>query len=207
MSLNELINPLGPPLPISVKTVTASSSVTTPILSASSSVTTPALAVTTSPTSGYVLTSDSKGNATWQAPSGGGGALQQASVTLNQSQIQGMFASPVEILAPDAGGRTYIVDSTYYSVSNIRGEFKAYTGGGFVFPQYTSPGIAAGDSVDASILTSVASELGYAGNTVGTWGNTIIGSGLSITNDTAPFASGGASMVATVNYYIVNITA
>lgn len=31
------------------------------------------LKVTTSPTSGYVLTSDASGNATWQAPSGGGG--------------------------------------------------------------------------------------------------------------------------------------
>lgn len=36
------------------------------------SLVTPALKVTTSPTSGYVLTSDSSGNATWQAPTGGG---------------------------------------------------------------------------------------------------------------------------------------
>lgn len=197
MSLNQLIaNYIKPWLKARVFT-----------LAADSKVTTPAFQLTTSPASGYVLTSDASGNGTWQAASGGGGALLQASVTLNQSQIQGMFDTPVEVLAPDAGGRTYIVDSCYYSVSNTRGEFKAYTNGGFVFPQYTSAGLAAGDSVAASILTSSASELGYAGNTVGTWGNTIIGDGLSVTNDTAAFASGGASMVVTVNYYIANITA
>jgi hypothetical protein len=37
-------------------------------------VTAPSLQISTSPTSGYVLTSDASGNATWQAPSGGGGS-------------------------------------------------------------------------------------------------------------------------------------
>jgi hypothetical protein len=45
------------------------------------------LKVTTSPTSGYVLTSDSSGNATWQAPSGGG-----SSRTTNT--VSSMFTIP-----------------------------------------------------------------------------------------------------------------
>jgi hypothetical protein len=57
---------------------------------------TPALRITTSPTSGYVLTSDASGNATWQATSGGSGtSITQAGGTVSVGSDGSVSIAPV----------------------------------------------------------------------------------------------------------------
>lgn len=56
-------------------------------------VTAPSLQITTSPTSGYVLTSDATGNATWQAAPGGGSGITRSVTVTSGSYTAGSTAS------------------------------------------------------------------------------------------------------------------
>jgi hypothetical protein len=64
---------VGDTFPLTINTMTG--------LTVNGKVITTQLQVTSSPTSGYVLTSDASGNATWQAASGGGPTLRNVSGT------------------------------------------------------------------------------------------------------------------------------
>lgn len=81
---------------------------------------TPALRVTTSPTSGYVLTSDGSGNATWQAASGGGGGTSIS----------------------NGGGSVSINGSGAVSISPNTGQNTTVASGQFILPNGSSGTLA-----------------------------------------------------------------
>lgn len=62
--------------------------------------------IATGATNGYVLTSDTRGIATWQAS--GAGAVQSATVTLDSADIVSLHTTPIELVAAQ-GANTVIV--------------------------------------------------------------------------------------------------
>lgn len=88
--------------------------------------------IATGATNGYVLTSDTRGIATWQ-PSGAG-AVQSATVTLDSADIVSLHTTPVTLVAAQGNGTTivplsFVFNLTYggtaYSVS---GALEAFIG-------------------------------------------------------------------------------
>jgi hypothetical protein len=75
--------------------------------------------IPTGATSGYVLTSDVSGNATWQVS--GTGAVQIAEVTLSSAQILSLHTTPITLVAAQ-GANTVIAPIryiTYYDYNSI----------------------------------------------------------------------------------------
>ena len=76
------------------------------------SVSTPSFQLSTAPTSGYVLTSDSKGDGTWQASASGGIQVQTVRVAVTSAQILNLAGASIPVIpAPAAGTANVVLNS------------------------------------------------------------------------------------------------
>ena len=163
-------------------------------------------------TSGFILTSNgSSAVPSFQALPAG---MSVTSITLNQSQLQGMYATPVQVLAA-AGAHTVI------AVSQVIAEYfyagtPAFSGGGAGILQYSNTVHGGGTSITAlsgiSILTGANSNFyvvypTLALNSTATV-TPIVNQGIYVSNQTAAFTSGNASSTfkVTLFYYVVTTT-
>lgn len=126
-------------------------------------------------------------------------------VTLTSAQIMGMDAAPVQILGTPGATRMYILNRILcvYHFGTVQ-----YTAGGAIGLEYGNAAALAGPA--ASTTLAGATFDGYAASNTfeltpdGT--DTlahIIGMGIFISNNTAPFATGDGTLVVNVNYTLV----
>ena len=192
MSLNHLVSP-SDPVGLQLNPRFASLNVGT-------------LTVSNGASSGYVLTSDSKGVATWQAPSVS--PLLSVTMNLSQAQIQGMHTTPVQVIPADSQGRTIIVNQAILSYSDFK-DANPYGGGGNIFVCYSTSNPASGN-IDPTVLSSAdGSSVAAAMGEFNAIGHNGIGAPVLITNSTAAFTGGSSSPTAvtlTVLYSVIPIT-
>lgn len=133
-----------------------------------------------------------------------------ATITLTAAQINGMFAAPIQIVAPQGAGRLIVVNR--YVLNAIFGS-AAFAGGGSIglFYGSVSPPVSqAAQNVLATFLTGLAANsINSAGGQNGAAANTVVSSiavngGLFLSNATAPFTVGtGCTAVVTLSYFVL----
>jgi hypothetical protein len=110
------------------------------------SLTVPSLKVTGSPTSGYVLTSDSSGNATWQAATGGGAYTAGTGLTLTGSVFS--LTNPVSV----ANGGTGSATQNFVNLTTAQTAAGAKTfSSQAVFSSTTSPSVQIGNGTTGTL--------------------------------------------------------
>jgi len=155
--------------------------------------------ITTGATSGYVLTSDTRGIATWQAS--GSGVIQSATVTLDSADIVSLHSSPVTIV-PAQGSNTFIfvIGALYYMQYNS----VAYTTDPTLRIQYA----------DGNVINTNNNYLSFSSNAIGrkstsdlnvSGSNISINSALQVTTPTSNPTSGNSTVKITVLYSVINL--
>lgn len=92
-------------------------------------------------TSGFILTSTGSSSLpTFQAP-----VIKTVSVTLTNTQFNGVFATPFEIVAAPAAGNMVVI--TAWQMFYVYGGTNAFTGGGTVVLQWGTTANGAGTNV------------------------------------------------------------
>jgi len=125
----------------------------------------------------------------------GGGKVD---VTLTQAQIQGMFTTPIVLVAATSG-QTYLLDDpVFYRYTFATA---AYTGGGNIVIQYHTGAVAAASVVPAAQLGAASTE--NVVQTVTTNVVPTIGDSIEITNATGAFAGGGGTLRVVFRYLIM----
>jgi len=154
---------------------------------------------------GYVLTSRGSGSTpNWQPAPGGGGSFV-SSVTLNQSDIQNMYASPIQIVAAPGSNMLIVVDQVVFQYNLISGG-PTFGGGGTTGLQYINAAHGAG-----TIIASFPAAIGGVDTmyilspdlTFGTHASivAIINQGLYLSNQTAAWTGGNAGNSAKIDVY------
>lgn len=137
-----------------------------------------------------------------------GARLHHVQVTLAASDIIGMYAAPVQIVAAAGDSKSIVVTRAVFTITRTS---TAFTGGGAVIFQYGNTvnggGIQALDSTLASTVIT-----GSAATTISVRNGAVIsdststnhtGVGLYISNATAAFAAGTGTAVVDVFFYYV----
>jgi hypothetical protein len=153
-------------------------------------------------TSGYILCS----NGSSALPSFEQQPIQTASVTLSTANIEAMYATPVQILAPQ-GAHTVI--AVYNIIMEYIYNSTPFSAGGTIYIQYNNSAHAGGIQIWQPLIsiTTSGSKIVYGGASDfldGTYGvqGAIVNQGLYISNLSAAYTTGNSSAKITV-YYIV----
>lgn len=135
--------------------------------------------------------------------------ILSASVSLNQAAVQGMYATPVQIIAAVANKVIIPVRATVYTNFNTT----AFAGGGVAILQYDSTANGAGtNSLTATFpdaeITAASSQIYSLGGMVASAMTGITNKGLFFSNQTGAFTGGNAAstIVISVSYYLVTAT-
>lgn len=135
--------------------------------------------------------------------------ILSASVALTQAQVQGMYATPVQIIAPVASKVIVPVQATFYT--NF--QTAAFAAGGVGVLQYAATVHGAGTNslaatVPAAEITAASSQLYNLGANVANVLTGMTDAGVYMSNETQPFTGGNAAstFVVTVSYYLVTAT-
>ncbi len=157
-------------------------------------------------TSGSILVSTGSGSLpAYQTP-----PVKITSVTLATADIQGMYATPFQII-PSQGAHTLIV--AYDIILQFVYNSSPFSGGGNVIIQYNNTAHAGGIVVCSGLINISTANSGVSyGNVVnqpgsysGVTGN-IVNQGLYITNQTGAFTGGNSSAIVTVYYTVLPTT-
>jgi hypothetical protein len=146
-------------------------------------------------------------NGAWQAISALYGD-QIVSVTLTQGQVQGMSATPQQILAAPGAGLSYYVNSCVL-INNFN--TSAFAGGGVVVLQYANTALGAGlnalsTTFAATVVTGAATRwASLAAPNAGTSITATANLGLFLSNQTGAFTGGNAAstLVCIVQYQVI----
>jgi len=137
---------------------------------------------------------------------GSGLQILSASITLNQAQVQGMYAAPFQIIAASANKVIVPVLATIYT--NF--QTAAFANGGVAILQYDSTVNGAGTNsltatIPAAEITAASSQIYSLGGVVASALTAITNKGLFFSNQTGAFTGGNAAstVVVTVSYYLV----
>lgn len=131
---------------------------------------------------------------------------QYREVNLTAAQINGMAATPVEII-PAVAGKAVILDSFVFDLTGTATQF---AGGGVVNLQYKNTATGAGTTLHADIAATVVT--GATGRVItqripkdlsATATADITGIGVFISNKTAAFTTGTGTAVCKVNFRYV----
>lgn len=131
-------------------------------------------------------------------------------LTLNQADVLGMYAAPVQLVAaPGAGLVLNVIEASIYT--NF--QTAAFATGGVAVLQYDSTVHGAGTNalsatIPAAEITAAASQVYNLGGAVGTALTGITNKGLYLSNQTAAFTAGNAAstVVVTLVYNILTAT-
>lgn len=121
---------------------------------------------------------------------------------LSSANIIAMNGAPVTLLAAPGAGRVIIINAVSFSMTTTA---TAFTGGGTVNLQYTTGSVSAhtGTIPAATITAGAGTSLTQLGPLAGASGSTIVAnSAISITNSTAPFATGTGSAIIGLSYEV-----
>jgi len=155
--------------------------------------------ITDGATNGYVLTSDSRGIATWQAS--GAGAVQTATVTLDSADIVSLHTTPVTII-PAQGAGTVIqliamtISMDYNSTPYATDVTLRLLNGVSVANQ---DGSCLSSASDYYANKNLQSNYSVAG------GNTFENVAVTMTTPTSNPTAGNSSVKITVLYTVVNL--
>lgn len=131
--------------------------------------------------------------------------LQYAAISISAAQFNGMFATPVQLIAAQGANTLIVLDKvdlllTYNSA--------AYAAGGVVAVQYANTANGAGviaSTTHAAADFQVTASTGFGFNmgVVGQTFSTCVNQGLFISNITGAFTTGNSAMVAHVWYKVI----
>ncbi len=133
------------------------------------------------------------------------GGVQTTTVTLTQTQIQGMFATPVTLVAAVSGAALLPVGSITVIVSNPGGAATPFAGGGTVQLGYPGYPNTCGGFISSLFRTTALSSLLGAPLGSDTGGADIRGLPITISNASAAYTDGDVNFTATIilSYYVV----
>jgi len=132
--------------------------------------------------------------------------IKVASITLTAAQINGMYATPVLVLA-GVSSKVIIVDTVNFDLTGTATQFAS---GGVVNVQYDSTVNGAGTTCHADIAATVVTgatalvkthRISKDLSAIAT--DAITGKGLYISNKTAAFTTGTGTAVLTVRYHVI----
>lgn len=155
--------------------------------------------ITTGATNGYVLTSDTRGIATWQAS--GSGVVQSASVTLSSADILSLHTTPITLVAAQ-GANTFIfvIGVTYYLPYNSI----AYATDPTLRIQYADGNVINTNSNFLSFSTNALNRKGTSDLNV-SGASLSINSALQVTTPTSNPTAGNSTVKIRVLYSVINL--
>lgn len=132
-----------------------------------------------------------------------------ATVALTAAQINGMYATPVQLLPAPGAGKLIIIDSIIWDVAFVSAQYAA---GGAISAQYGNTihgaGPAASATLAAATLNSVAASsfLGEAGSStvLDVTKTASLNTAVFISNATAAFTTGDSTVNLYIRYRIVS---
>lgn len=131
---------------------------------------------------------------------------KSVTVALTDTQIKGMYAAPVQLVAAPGAGKLILVDRVVLSVTFVAAQYAA---GGVITAQYDSTingaGSAASGTIAAATLNGIAAstQLSVNGASVIAANTACINKGIYLSNQTAAFTTGDSTVSATVYYKII----
>lgn len=135
--------------------------------------------------------------------------INKASVTLTAAQFNGMYATPVQLIAAPGANKLIVVDRMALVMTFVSADYAA---GGVVAAQYDSTahgaGVLATNSEAAADFFASASTTfvfnGTSGNTVGALPfSTTVNKGIYLSNATGAFTTGDSTFVVDIWYKII----
>lgn len=155
--------------------------------------------ITTGATSGYVLTSDTRGIATWQAS--GSGVVQSATTTISSAQILALHTTPITLVAAQGASTAIVpismtVEYLYSTAAYATDNTLIFTYGGGTWITIGS-GIAGTSNV--FYLRNAQVNAGVSGS------NAYSNSAFSVTTPTSNPTAGSGTLKITVLYSVVNL--
>lgn len=134
--------------------------------------------------------------------------LQQATVSLTAAQINGMYATPVQLIAAPGSGNLIVIDSILWDVAFGTTQFAA---GGAIAAQYGNTvhgaGPAASGTLAAATLNAVAASSFLAnsgfGSVLDVAKSASLNTAVYISNASAAFTTGDSTATLYVRYHVV----
>jgi hypothetical protein len=130
-----------------------------------------------------------------------------AVIPITSSQIQGMYATPIELLLPPNAGQVIIVDTIVWNITYGSAQ---YTSGGAIQAQWGpvnhGGGTAATATIAAATLNGVAAStilIQGPASALNTARTNVEDAGIYLTNQTGAFATGDSGAVLTIRYHII----
>jgi hypothetical protein len=130
-----------------------------------------------------------------------------ATVTLTAAQVNGMYATPVQLLAAPGSGKLILIDNILWDIAFVSAQYAA---GGAIQAQYGNTvhgvGSPASASIAAATLNGVAAS-GFIENGSGAATlnapATVKNTAVYISNATAPFTTGDSTVTLYVKYRVL----
>lgn len=136
--------------------------------------------------------------------------INKASVTLTAAQFNGMYATPVQLIAAPGANKLIVVDRMALVMTFVSAQ---YASGGVVAAQYDSTahgaGVLATNTEAAADFTGAAASTtflfrGNSGDTVGAMPfSTTVNKGIYLSNATGAFTTGDSTWVVDIWYKVI----
>jgi hypothetical protein len=131
-----------------------------------------------------------------------------ATVNLTAAQINGMYATPVQILAAPGSGKLILIDSILWDIAFVSAQYAA---GGAIQAQYGNTIHGAGSPASASIAAATLNGVAASGFIANGSGAatlnapaTVENTAVFLSNATAAFTTGDSTVTLYVRYRIVS---
>ncbi len=130
------------------------------------------------------------------------GASQVAEVSLSSADIQGMFATPIELVPAPGPGFALVFENITYSFTY---NSIAYAGssGGFAFSQYSS-GAGLGAGISSSLIRGTSDFIRLQRDSNDT-SEPLENEAIELTNSVSAFTTGNSTMKITVQYRTISL--
>ena len=130
-----------------------------------------------------------------------------ATVTLTAAQINGMYATPVQILAAQGAGKLILIDSILWDIAFVSAQ---YASGGAIQAQYGNTVHGAGSPASASIAAATLNGVAASGFIANGSGSatlnapaTVENTAVFLSNATGPFTTGDSTVTLYIRYRVV----
>lgn len=155
--------------------------------------------ITTGATSGYVLTSDTRGIATWQAS--GEGAVQTATVTLDSADIVSLHTTPITIIPAQGAGTVIQLIAMTISMNYISTPYATDV----TLRLLNGVSVANQDGSCLSSASDYYANKNLQSNYSVAGGNTFENVAVTMTTPTSNPTAGNSSVKITILYSVLNL--
>lgn len=131
-----------------------------------------------------------------------------ATVALTAAQVNGMYATPVQLVAAPGAGNLILIDSILWDIAFVSAQYAA---GGAIQAQYGNTVHGAGSPASASIAAATLNGVAASGFLANGSGSatlnapaTVENTAVYLSNATAPFTTGDSTVNLYVRYRVVS---